>query len=273
MGGKPKICLGTYTGNVTHASMHVNVAHMVEDLVRVGMYDSVGPIHIRSSRIDANRNKMIHLFLTKSTADFLFIIDEDMVHPALMPRVLAERDKPIITGLYFRRDYKGFDRSDYAPVIYRCMGKRRGERDGYGEYEDYCYDPMTLEVMQFLDAVEAPALDVPLYIQNPDGTPLQAGPKADPLIRIDGFGFGCLLLRRDALEQMEPPYLLDRAGLNGDLTFCRQAQEKGIEAWCDMSVIASHLHEWEIGVRTFGGYMNAVYEKVQSQRQREVSRV
>ena len=76
------------------------------------------------------------------------------------------------------------------------------------------------------------------------------------VLPIDAAGFGCVLLRRDALEQLEEPYLQSEPGLNGDLVFYKQCQDKGIPMFVDCSVIASHRQVGEIGVGAFCDFVN-----------------
>ena len=245
MADTPKIVIGMYSGRTIETYSRLNYGNMVERLVRIGQY--AGSMQRQSYRIDSNRNFLIDTFLTKyPDATHLLIIDDDMQHPPELPEILASRDKPIITGLYFRRDYDGH----YYPVAYRNAGKEADTRPGHGNTVNDHFVPLTPQVMEFLAKGKVPATNKPLvFYEDNNKTPLDA---TKALLPIDGGGFGCLMLRRDALEQMEPPYLIDEPGLNGDLVFYRNARAIGIEIYADLSVICSHSKDDEfIGIEAF----------------------
>lgn len=240
-----KIVIGLYTGRTCMASFTMNVANMVEHLVRTGEY--AGLIHRQSSRVDSNRNYLIADFLERyPQATHLYIIDDDMLHPPVSASLLAARDLPIVTGLYFRRDYNGH----YAPVVYKNAGKDIDTRRGHGNHANDHFVPLTPHVMEFLKNSGAPLTNKPfVFYQDADHTPMDS---STALLPIDGGGFGCIMLRRDTLEQISPPYLLDEPGLNGDLVFYRNARNLGIEIYCDMSVICAHNLDGEyIGMEAF----------------------
>lgn len=248
---KPKqVVLGLYTGPVVPAAMPMNVMSMAWELSKAGMWYFDTRLWHESCRVDSNRNYLIHDFLHKTTADFLFIIDADMKHPGIAPVVLANRDLPIVCGLYFQRRQDGV----FCPHFYRHNGESPDDRRGHGHDVNNHYTPMTSEVVQcFSQFPTMPFINEPVVLINADGSPTDKG-----LMRIDASGFGCAMLRRDALETIEAaggPFLRDEPGLNGDLAFYKRAGALGIPIWGDASVISSHAFESYIGLQAFHGFV------------------
>lgn len=66
------------------------------------------------------------------------------------------------------------------------------------------------------------------------------------LVEIGASGHGCLLIHREILERMEPPYsqlgpFHDRPLVGSDLRLCLRARELGYKIWCDTSIKLGHL--------------------------------
>lgn len=246
-----KILLGLYTGSTAPDSFTPNVLNIAFDLIEhnqlAGWNESkggaVGYIHASSCRVDANRNKIIDEFKQHPTATHLFILDDDMVHPPMMPRHLAERGLPIVTGVYFRRDLQGF----HAPQLYKCIGQSEDTRPGYGNDINNDYQPMIDECLQFYQQFpNLPYHNEPLIMRNDDKSLLRSS-----VIPIDAAGFGCVLISREAAETLKPPYLHDEPGLNGDLAFYKKAQTAGIQSYADLSMIARHDMQKGVGIAAF----------------------
>jgi len=239
--GNGKVVLGLYTGKYVSGSFPANVLAMSDQLHAAKKYGGV--IWAESCRVDSNRNRIIYDFLHKNDSEFLFIVDEDMQHPPDMPVVLSRRDLPIVSGLYFRRGNRGM----YTPQFYKLIGQSEETREGHGKAVNNFYEPLLKEVHAFFAGLEnVPYLNEPMILTDKEGQALK-----NSLIPMDAGGFGCLMMRRDALEAMEEPYLRDEPGLNGDLVFYKQARAKGIEVWGDCACIASHNHNSPIGVASF----------------------
>lgn len=242
---KPKITLGMYVGAYVSNTCPMNVAALVTELSKEDML--YGTQWVTSCRVDSNRNYLIADFL-KSKSDYLFIIDEDMIHPPRMPIILASRKKPVITGLYFRRNEQGVN----TPQMYKRGEDSEETRRGHGKAVNAFYTPMIPEVNEFfVRAGDIPYINGPLVITDKAGKPVSSG-----VIPIDAAGFGCVLLHRDALTKLDEPYLETQPGLNGDLVFYKQCQEKGIPVFGDCSVIASHRQVSDLGVAGFCDFMN-----------------
>ena len=252
-----KIVLGLYTGGTAPASFTPNVVNILMDLAEHDMLsgfrcNGTPYIHAESCRVDTNRNKIIFDFLTKTDASHLFILDDDMLHPAPMPRLLASRDKPIITGTYFSRSANG----TRVPHAYRLAGQSEDTRDGYGKHVNNFYSPMLPQIVEFYEKFESPDTNEPLIITKEDGSL-----PSTSVYPIDGAGFGCVLISREALEKMSPPYLHDQMGLNGDFVFYKQARELGIECFVDFSMVATHFSQEHVGLRSFRQYLERVIDE------------
>ena len=72
------------------------------------------------------------------------------------------------------------------------------------------------------------------------------------LQKVDGFGFGCVLIKMHVFERMVQPWFeqefhddeSEKAGglkVGHDLNWCRKAQEAGFELWVDNTVECGHL--------------------------------
>lgn len=244
------ISLGMYVGAYVSNTFPMNIAALVTELARADRL--AGTQWVTSCRVDSNRNYLIHDFLNKSEGEFLFIVDEDMIHPPTMPILLAERDLPIVTGLYFRRNEQGV----HTPQVYKRGEDAEETRRGHGKAVNAFYTPMLQEVNEFFSGLErVPYLNGPLILTKKDGSPLDSS-----VFPIDAAGFGCVLLRRDALEALDEPYLQTEPGLNGDLAFYKKAQEKGIPMYVDCSLIASHRQVTDLGIAAFCDFMNKFVE-------------
>ena len=67
------------------------------------------------------------------------------------------------------------------------------------------------------------------------------------LFKVDAFGFGAVLMRKDVFERVPQPWFLAEGHHGGeDLKFCRKAKEHGIELWADGRYWMAHLGDPEI---------------------------
>ncbi len=56
---------------------------------------------------------------------------------------------------------------------------------------------------------------------------------------------GFMLIRLAALKAMEPPYFPCEFGVRGeDVAFCLNAQEAGLEVWCDPTIAVTHIGDY-----------------------------
>lgn len=66
------------------------------------------------------------------------------------------------------------------------------------------------------------------------------------LFRVDGFGFGAVLMRKNVFNRIPPPWFKDCVNGGEDLNFCRKAREAGIELWADGRYWLAHLGDPEV---------------------------
>ena len=253
-----KILVGLYTGDRVPDTMTPNVVNIIYDLIKndqlAGWNSSrpgaVGFAHASSCRVDANRNKLIAEFVKHPEATHLFILDADMVHPPEMPRLLASRNLPIVTGTYFARDTSG--EREHPPQLYHLEGQTPDTRPGYGKDVNNVYRMMVQEASEFYGSLPGiPYQNGPLILTNEDGSLM-----GKSVIPIDAAGFGCVCISREAAEAIDPPWLQDEPGLNGDLAFYKKAATYGIQAYGDLSMIATHIQIQAIGIAAFCDFVN-----------------
>lgn len=76
------------------------------------------------------------------------------------------------------------------------------------------------------------------------------------LERVDVVGAGCLLIRREVFEKIEPPWFAsewrDEGHLSEDFSFCEKARSLGLEIFVDRSASALHLEPIGIGTAPGG---------------------
>uniref|UniRef100_A0A6M3L582 Putative glycosyltransferase n=1 Tax=viral metagenome TaxID=1070528 RepID=A0A6M3L582_9ZZZZ len=69
------------------------------------------------------------------------------------------------------------------------------------------------------------------------------------LIEVDAIGTGCLLIKREVLEKIEPPWFEYRVSghpdqhmTTEDIVFCEKAKKKGFQIWCDGDIRCGHCN-------------------------------
>lgn len=66
------------------------------------------------------------------------------------------------------------------------------------------------------------------------------------LLRIDGCGMACCLIRRSCFDNIEKPYFFPKNGLGEDLTFCFKLKNANVEMFVDTTIQFGHLAQVEI---------------------------
>ena len=66
------------------------------------------------------------------------------------------------------------------------------------------------------------------------------------LQRVDAIGTGCIMIKRNVLEQVRAPFSNKQAedgtlDLGEDFYFCQKAAAAGFEVWCDWRAPCSHF--------------------------------
>lgn len=85
----------------------------------------------------------------------------------------------------------------------------------------------------FYNKIEIQA-DNQIYLESPVEYPTG-------LMKIDGAGLACALIKREAFEQIEKPYFFPTPNLGEDLSFCLKLKNAGVEMFVDLSLQFGHL--------------------------------
>jgi hypothetical protein len=89
-----------------------------------------------------------------------------------------------------------------------------------------------------------------------NGSPAIAGYDYEGLVNVDAVGFGCLLVNRDVIDDIEPPWFRwskgyddhpwdlqhqgEKPGISEDFHFCHKAIEAGYDIYVDTTVKCMH---------------------------------
>ena len=165
--------------------------------------------------VDIARNKLGEWFL-ESGFSHIFMMDTDMMFPSAALARLMRMDVPIASGLYFSRNENVF------PHAYH-----------YSSYKDneHHYYPMGKEFVEWLAAHP-----------DRDKYPAHHCFEDDWNVEADAVGAGCLLIKREVFEAIEPPWF-EAVGATGggeDFDFCRKAKAAGFDITVNMSVQCQH---------------------------------
>lgn len=154
------------------------------------------------------RNQAVQTFMQEVPPDeFLVFFDEDEILPPDTIQKLVAHDLPLVGGLYFMKS------PPWWPLMFRYKSRLVVPHPLYGETGMY-------NIIGHWD----------------DGA----------LLKVDAIGCGCMMIRRDVLEKIPPPWFSFSEGTE-DLFFCRKAQHAGFQVHCDTSIICGHLTMLPIG--------------------------
>jgi hypothetical protein len=184
--------------------------------------------------VDVARNLIVEGFLASHDEWLLFLDADAVVHPGTLLRLLSWQ-QPVVSALTFARY------GPLPPTVWRGEDPARpgyfitqGDvlRDWLGRYP----------VMQ----QSAPVLLDP----RPD----------DALTPVDRTGCHCLLVHRDVMLALTPPWFVGKPprGNQEDFYFCQQVQALGCPIYVDRSVVAAHLY----GDRPIGALDWLVWDRV-----------
>lgn len=167
--------------------------------------------------VDIARNHIVEAFLSEPDATHLFFMDSDMVFPAdALDRLLAH-DLPIVSGTYFART------NNPVPHVYDFV---RTDELGVRWYH-----PKGEAFVEWIRA-HPEAASLPNVHAFPDPW----------LVKCDGIGGGCLLIKREVFERMPAPWFENALGSKGgeDFDFCEKAKRLGYEIWADFAIQCDH---------------------------------
>jgi hypothetical protein len=179
------------------------------------------------------RNQLVTQALGHEDSEWMLFLDSDMLFPSNFIQLMLDKAKrnniKFLTGTYFCKDYNNIN-----PVISKYVGILEGSPS---------FLPLLDEVMDFLDKYAASAVsEETAYLDAPD---------SESLIKIGGCGAGCMLVHREVLEKMGPPWFSFERGCSEDYFFSLKAQEAGYDIYADLSVQCGHITLASISYKTF----------------------
>ncbi len=173
-------------------------------------------ITTEGSFIDAARNKLIKEFL-KTSAEYLYFVDSDTCPPFDAVDRLLAHGRAIVGGWYRTK----------KPPHHACV-------------YDYAQFDAQLKMHFYQPRAQAPEDDAAPVC----GLAGCGKRHARTVERVDGLGFGSMLIRRDVLEQVQPEperWCSVEEGGTEDLYFEREARARGFETHVDWSVHCRHI--------------------------------
>lgn len=197
--------------------------HYIDSMNQWQMYHfhehglDIGYVHIRPGRalpIDVARNVLVQQMLS-TDCTHMWMLDQDAAWlPGTLDRLMSW-DIPIVGATAMMRLPEGC--WPMALKGRRPDGKYRIQGAEIYEFIGQHHDPLTNQP-QMLDV-----------------------PPADSLLETLWTGCHCLLVQRDVLERMEPPWFQGYDPGGEDEYFCKKAlSDLGIKTYVDMSVIVGH---------------------------------
>lgn len=170
--------------------------------------------------VDVARNELVATFLAApETFTHLLLVDSDaMLHPQTLERLLSW-DVPIVGALAFTRY------GPLYPTVYRTES----------EAQPGSFRVRMDEVKEFVDKHRELVSSRPVVLE----------PRPpDALYEVDRTGGHCLLIRRDVLQAIEPPWFVAEVMRRNreDFYFCERVQQAGFRVFVDFSCMAGHLY-------------------------------
>lgn len=170
--------------------------------------------------VDVARNELVEAFLRLDASyTHLLMVDADaMLHPETLQRLLSW-DAPVVGALAFTRY------GPLYPTVYRTES----------EAQPGSFRVRMDEVKEFVDKHRELVSSRPVVLE----------PRPpDALYEVDRTGGHCLLIRRDVLQAIEPPWFVAEVMRRNreDFYFCERVQQAGFRVFVDFSCMAGHLY-------------------------------
>ncbi len=251
----PKIFVGVpRSGERMNLSFETAFLNMQSYLKKNEMWG--GAFEAISAAVEDNQNDIVEHFL-ESKADYLFFVEDDMVFQPNTPAMMVWKmkkaqqqgiDMRILGGLYFQRNP-----AEPSPHFYKRVGVKevRGERA-------IMHEALISEVAQLMDTLPIPEGNGPYVL----------GPEHPSILKIDTATTGLLVVERSVFEQVPYPWFRRMGAEVGepgftavDLAFFYRASQVGIDTYGDVGVMAGHLNQRPIGVKSFREWRELVTAK------------
>ena len=158
-----------------------------------------------STYLPSARNQIHNVFLNKTNASHLFMMDSDNLPPPRVIETLLSHQKDMIGGWYVKKEKYPLRGPDGQTIIIQR--------------------PLVYDFLKWQKGA-------PLYSQRTaPGNGLES---------VDGTGAGCWLMSRKVAEALgESPYSMAE-GAGEDLMICRKIKDKGFDIWVDWNVRVAH---------------------------------
>jgi cellulose synthase/poly-beta-1,6-N-acetylglucosamine synthase-like glycosyltransferase len=240
-----KVIVAVPSGRTYEAASANTIAAMAAHSAAAGI--EVMMLNTQSSSISHNRNTLAKIAVD-SDADFVFMIDSDMVFPPDTLMRLLKHDKDIVGALYCKRTFP-----------HDLIGKLKGPKpevmdDGLHEALYMPGGVMLIRVdvlrqlgyPQFAELFQFEGRDGLDAFKNLARNYFSEVPPEDVLVSLDGSPFG---------EWIRTNYALGLGGerypyLSEDNFFIQRARRAGYTAWVDVAVSGTVIHLGQLEVTT-----------------------
>jgi len=183
--------------------------------------------------IDEARNIICESMLKTPEAEFLLFIDNDCLFPPGAVKRMVDHDLPYICAGMYTTDVPP------RPTIGQYIGHAT---DGKIHYSWSKYAKKVAHYVwnvQEKDGVDRNDILFPQTKQD--------------LYKIDGSGMHFTLIRRDVIENVDPPWFktLNTTGAGEDFHFCKKVADAGYPMYADLSVQTGHTagERYDFGIR------------------------
>lgn len=178
----------------------------------------------RATNIYKGRESIVNEFLDSPHATHLLFVDSDETFPPQIARYLMALDLPVVSGLVFKRGWP------HEPCIYRRVGIEESLS-------------LAKEIKEWYVKYNVPVSNQPAILP----LPFQVG-----VWEIDECGTGCMMIKREVIEAIEPPRFRGMGDVGTDLAFCRRVREAGFPIYVDLRVQLGHLVDYQVTAVDYG---------------------
>jgi GT2 family glycosyltransferase len=186
-----------------------------------GSYGDLHLLGVYGFALDVARNAVMDGF-KNSGLDYLLCVDNDAEWiPEAVSRLISH-NLPMVCGCMYTRDIPP------RPTIGHYVGK---SKEGTHIYR----------YAEVVKAILHKAEEHGITHENAENAMLFPATPTD-LLEVDGCGFHFVLIRRDVVEALKPPYFqfMGSTTAGEDYFFCRKVKEAGFPIYLDLSVQTGH---------------------------------